>query len=540
MEADYVSLLRATKTPNKNRRFAPFNWITGPLAMVARTLFGVATDEDVQRLMFHVNNLYKQGKHLATLQTMQLTALQNIDNQVQRQSNHLSSLVNLTGLLFATVMPDATQRQRLTPTILLLQGELAATISEFKDTIEQYHDAVHKLDHGILSPDLIPPIELTKILDHVTQQLPTHLHLAFPNTPDELDPYYRSEIMQLLPGNQSIRAILHIPVYDQHDIYTTYYPRPTPSRTPHNPIQRYQWDGQVTQIIINHDHTRFMETNTITKDLPCLAGPPKVCPRPMAAITDPHHNCLFRLLTNTAETRQSEPCPLTIIPQTAVTVTPLDQTHWLITTNQNITIQSTCLDMPNNPKQQIQQPNQTLHGDAILTVPSHCDTQLPGIYISLTTQFSSSADIPTPQKTTHKSNIANIELVYQVQHTENSIHQQFLNDYHKLSELQKNIDQGTRRHTTYEDIQQEIQAATTKQHLAPIWITHYISIFGWCLFVILVGVIMTLVCTYRHKIGIWRREMDTLVPDHFTPRMPELKSVTYRRAVIPPLATIDL
>jgi hypothetical protein len=106
--------------------------------------------------------------------------------------------------------------------------------------------------------------------------------------------------------------------------------------------------------------------------------------------------------------------------------------------------------------------------------------------------------------------------------------------------LQTTIDHVTRTPTTYEDIEQEIITATTKQQLMPIWITHYVSIVGWCMFIILVGTFLALIWMYRRKLGIWRREIDTLVPDHFTPRMPELKRVTYQRATIPLLANIDL
>jgi hypothetical protein len=156
--------------PGKNRcraSFNPLSWITGSFGSVARELFGVASMEDVNNMNKCLDVLLQKIDKLVTLQKLHITALKQIQGEIEKQKTDIRTLVSLTGILFDTVLPSVQNRANLEGVVMFLHGELIATLRTFRSVIGQFIRIIEVLDRGYITPQMIPQEELITALQHI-------------------------------------------------------------------------------------------------------------------------------------------------------------------------------------------------------------------------------------------------------------------------------------------------------------------------------------------------------------------------------------
>lgn len=521
VEKEYEHLLQETQQAmvvktRETRSLNPIDWISGSMGSIARELFGVASAEDVNRLNAYVDVLYQKDKKIVSLQTLHITALREVEGQIQRQKDQLTSLVNLTTTLFGTLMPEITDRRTLSPTVLFLHGDMATTLTTFRNTIQQLLRIVDMLHKGYMSPELVPLKELSRALEHIQTQIPGGMHLVYGGVGKErndLYPYYHNQLASMLPGNQDIRGVLQIPIAEPKNQFRIFQVVPFPSRVKGpDAKQRFRWMGAETYVAMTRDQDKYTELGPWFSSSSCLPGPPMVCPAHMAFTTDPRNTCLFQLLTAEIHAQDGK-CPFENVDEQFTMVRAVSEIEWVVTTNEVLTIRPSCLD-PENPSLPITKLHGfTVTGEAIVVIPRHCTATVGNYLVPLRLRV-------TTGDRGLQSNMQPFDFpvndLLQLQGDlleEDHVRDQFMKTYKDLTALNENL---TEYDHTSEDVYNVIAKMSNVNEeikkLEPVWVTHYMSFGGWIIFIIVIAITTMIIIKFRRQILTWTTDWSSLIP----------------------------
>ena len=504
------------KTRRPQRSLNPFDWIEGSLGSIARRLFGVASAEEVSRINSYVDVLYRRDQKIASLQTLHITALKGIEGQIEKQKHQLTSLVNFTGTLFEALLPGVKDRKVLSETILLLHAELATTLSTFRNTIQKLLRLVELLTRGYVSPELLPIEELAQTLDHIETQIPPGMRLVYGDgneTKDDLYPYYHNPLATIIPGKQDIRGILQIPIADEKNRFEIYRVVPFPTRS--NGIQgkqRFQWAGSETFVAMTSNHQRYTELGPWFSKKRCLPGPPVICSAHMVISTNPEEKCLFQLLTGKLNNKKIQ-CPFEQVNEGVTIVQSINEVEWAVTTNEELTVKSSCLDIedPSAPMRKL--PRFTITGEAVVIIPKHCTSTIGNYLVPLRISITTGNEDIQSQIRGFQLPIQ--ELLKQQGETlhEDKVQQTVIDAYQQLLLLGKNM---SSHDPTSEEVYQVIATMSNVdaeiQKMQPIWVTHYMSFAGWLTLSMIIIVAMIVLVKFRKRIMSWTTDWSSIVP----------------------------
>jgi hypothetical protein len=447
---------------------------------------------------------------------LHITAIKEVEGQIQKQQDQLSSLVNLTGTLFGTLLPEVKDRRTLSTTVLFLHGELATTLTTFRNTIQQLLRLVELMNRGYVSPEILPVEDLSNALKHVKTQIPQGMELVFggdKNVKNEFYPYYHNQLTSLLPGKQDIRGILQIPIADPKNKFKVYRVLPFPTRHKNNRSrQRFRWTGSETFVAMTSDYKRYAELGPWFSNKMCLPGPPMVCPAHMVFSIDPSTQCLFQLLTRKIQSQKGQ-CHFETVDESITVVQAVNEVEWIVTTNEVLTIRPSCLDVE-NPSWPIQRlDGLTVTGEAIVNIPRHCMATIGNYLVPLRLRVTTGT--PGIQRQIQVSNVPVQDLLriqgrtLQADHLQNK----FMDAYQQLLNLGENV--SAYDHTSedvYDVISKMSNVSEEIRKLEPVWVTHYMSFGGWVVFVIIISVVLVLLVRFRRKIISWTTDWSTVVP----------------------------
>jgi len=421
--------------------------------------------------------------------------------------------VNITGTLFGELMPEAGARSSLPDVILFLHGELATTLTAFRNTIQQYLRVIDMLNRGFASPDILPVKELSKILIHVKEQMPQDMQLVYGNGNESLYPYYHNRLASIMPGKNDIRGIIQIPIASPDNRFQIYKALPFPTSTNNETNkQRFRWAGADTYVAMSMDRSRFTELGPWFSPKTCLNGPPMVCPAQTVIATDPSTQCLFQILTGDIHHTKGH-CPLETVNEKVTVVKPINETEWVISTTEMLNVKPSCLDIHNPALPLMSMHGFAVTGELIISVPRHCTALVGNYMIPLRLQVMT-------RNTVTKTALMDMDLDIQQlldlkgqALEEDHLHDRFLVALQDLSALNGSL--AGYDHTS-EDIYRIISKMTNLHEefdkLKPVWLTHYMSLGGWAFTILIVLVALYLVIKCRRRILSWTLDMSTIIP----------------------------
>ena len=469
---------------------------------MAREVFGIASAEDVERLNANVDILFQKDQTIATLQTLHITAVKELEGQIEKQRTQLSSLVNLTGTMFGTLLPEVKNRNVLQPMVLFLHGEMATTLTSFRATIQQFLRVIDMLNRGFASPDILPLKELSKALEHIRSQVPSDMRLVYGNSNESLYPYYHNQLTTMLPGKKDIRGTIQIPIADPDNLFKIYKAIPFPTRVgDESGKSRFKWSGTSTYVAMTPNKARFTDLGPWFTPMACLTGPPMVCPTQTIISTDPSTQCLFQILTGDLHQSKGH-CPLEAVEEDLIVIRPINEIEWVISTNEPLAVKPSCLD-PDDPSLPLTMMHGfTVRGEVIVSVPRHCTASIGNYMVPLRLRMMTG---------NHKVRTELLDTDLDIQHLldlkgqaleEDRLHNRFIDAFQGLQDLNSSVNTPD---TTSEDIYRIIAKMSNvneeMQKLQPVWVTHYMSLGGWIFFGLLAFAACIFILKCRSKVS---------------------------------------
>ena len=522
VENEYQNLIHETQQtmqveePRK-RSLNPIDWIGGSLGSIARELFGIASAEDVSRINSYVDVLLQKDNKISSLQSLHITAVRDLEGQIQGQKDQLAALVNLTGTLFETLMPEVEDRQILSSTVLFLHGELASTLTTFRDTVQNLLRMMELLNRGYVSPDILPIKDLHQTLEHIKSQIPKDMEIVYDNEgsqKQELYPYYHNRLASLLPGKQDIRGVLQIPIANKRNKFKVYKVFTFPSRQENDRTgHRFRWSGTETFVALTPEQDKYAELGPWFDDKRCLPGPPMICPAHMGFSTDPNSQCLYQLITGKMDPSKSQ-CKFESVNKDIIVVRAINEVEWVISTNQELVVKPSCVDTenPNWPIQRMD--GSTILGEVIVTVPRHCMAMIGRYIIPLRLRITNGIPEVKNRIKTVEFSMKDLATVHEKTSQENRLRNTFFEAYQQVMEMKKKAnDTNKDTNEVYEIISKMTNIKEEMDKLKPVWVTHYMSFGGWVIFTVLIIVTIALVYRFRNQI-MSCTDGSSMVPNH--------------------------
>ena len=503
------SITKDTAT-KKRSLLNPISWITGSLGSIARELFGVASAEDVERMNSYLDILAAKDEKINTLQKLHLTVIKKIQGEIELQKRDVSTLVNMTGILFDTLLPSVKDRSNFQNLVVFLHGEMIATLRAFKSTIDQYLRIIELLDRGYISPQVIPTKDLSEAIDHIQRNLPQQMTMIYGTEKKDLYPYYHGQLAYRIPGSGDIRGVLRIPMATPNSKYRMYKVIPFPTRMDKNPLKRYKWQGTRTFVALTPDQKNYVELGPWFMETNCLKGPPRICPVKMAFTTDPETDCLSQLLIGKTKATAQPECRFDLVNENVTVIEAIGVLDWALSTNENVTMSPTCMDLQNPNRIPRREKSLKLTGEIIITIPRHCSAIIGKYMIPIRLRVTSGLkDIQTQTDPMEYSSILTED---QEQELEGEyLHEQFMKAYQEMAKMRaetSGFDHDNQ--DVHEIIQRMGNISEEIDKIRPGWFHDYVSYTGWTFFVICVITGLGVIVYYRMKMISWTR---ALIPE---------------------------
>ena len=196
-------------------------------------LTGTATTKDIHSIKTRINQLIAtQSSQCDTL--VHIVSILNVTQYVTQVNRH-----NINNLIDAihTATKDINNLYNVT-TSLASSITFNQMILHIRSVFANLHDSMHYLctlsthtmdyidatTSGILSPHVLPVVDLQKMLQHIADTLPPTLHL--PISPMDTLHFYRYLCMHILIENKQFLLLIDIPIQDRacqitiHQVFT--------------------------------------------------------------------------------------------------------------------------------------------------------------------------------------------------------------------------------------------------------------------------------------------------------------------------------
>ena len=146
-------------------------------------------------------------------------SINNLIDAIQTTSQDISNLYNLTTSLAASI-----NFNQMVPHIRSVFANLLDSLHYLHTISTHTMNYIDAATSGILSPHVLPVVDLQKMLQHIADTLPPTLHL--PISPDNTLHFYRYLCTQVLIENKQFLLLVDIPIQDRacqitiHEVFT--------------------------------------------------------------------------------------------------------------------------------------------------------------------------------------------------------------------------------------------------------------------------------------------------------------------------------
>ena len=193
-------------------------------------LFGTVSEDDLQSINRNINKLATNQRKISHVVAESLTLLndtrvhviqnrQALNNVILSISNLGSQLRNLTAKLEQSIL----ELTFVTTTIVQIGNyleEIKRTIMHAKFYVEHLKLKFNILSLGHMSPTLILPRQLQRLLEDIKSKLPPHLQLT--HDPKNIWTFYKFLTCATIISNEKILVIVSLPLVNIHHKYFIY------------------------------------------------------------------------------------------------------------------------------------------------------------------------------------------------------------------------------------------------------------------------------------------------------------------------------
>ena len=260
LQTDFQSLQQDISGPahfKTPRDLNPLHWVSQAFGSIARSIFGVAADDDLTRLEGKVRTLYQQQEKLYTFRQLHITTMKIFESQLHQQQQHIHNLTQFTRLLVTSLVPSKANRQKLTANVMILYGEIDSTLTQLQTIITQLQLAVNQLRQNRLPHHFLQQSELQSALLHIQGLLPPDHQFVF-HPHRSIQQYYVTPLVLLLPGTLELRGVINIPIYTPDQQYTIHHILPFPSRLANTSSRRFQIQPTHSWAAVNEQRRLFI------------------------------------------------------------------------------------------------------------------------------------------------------------------------------------------------------------------------------------------------------------------------------------------
>ena len=217
--ASTVNLLNSNQPPTTTRHkrsLLPF------LGTALSWLTGTATTKDICSIRTRINQLIAtQSSQCDTL--VHIVSILNITRYATQVNRHsINSLIDAVH----TAAQDINNLYNVTTSLASsinfnqMTLHLRSVFANLRDTMQYLHTiSTHAMDYidaatsGMLSPHVLPVVDLHEILQHIADTLPPTLHL--PISPMDTLHFYRYLCTHVLIENKQFLLLIDIPIQDR-------------------------------------------------------------------------------------------------------------------------------------------------------------------------------------------------------------------------------------------------------------------------------------------------------------------------------------
>jgi hypothetical protein len=251
-----------------------------------------------------------------------------------------------------------------------------ATANALYTAVTELKGMVRALQEGYLSPEIMSPEQLYTVLQQLTLDIPTDLHLIYPADPKGLDPYYSLPLTRHIPSRDIIRGALRVPLKQSlaPTLLISIVPFPT---TTINGKER---------IILSAENTylAYMERDNGVKELGecfdmenCLRGDPIVCPlqayNPSLRQTTCHQDIMKGDMDGIKKN-----CKIRKVLSQSTIATHTGKETWAVSTPRAVEAKVRCLDSAHRLQEK---PDMKLDGTYLIQIPRNCTMRVDDVMI---------------------------------------------------------------------------------------------------------------------------------------------------------------
>ena len=339
-----------TNTQSK-RSLLPF------LGTALSWLTGNATTKDIHSIKTRINQLIATQTlqcntlvHIVSILNVTRYATQvnrhsinNLIDAVHTTSQDINNLYNLTMSLAASI--------NFNQMILHIRSVFA----NLQDSLHYLHTvSTHTMDYidattsNILSPHVLPVVDLQKMLQHITDTFPPTLHL--PISPEDTLHFYRHSCTHILIENKQFLLLINIPIQDRahqitiHQVFTLDIPHGNYSAC---------YDINTRYFGVMKDATMGLELSTAQFQA-CQQANGHFChiSTPLQPLANPP-TCIAALYTKSKASITSK-CSLQLCKTTTTTLpTQITPDVWILTTPAMALVNTLTLICPEKPMETI-------------------------------------------------------------------------------------------------------------------------------------------------------------------------------------------
>ena len=264
---------------------------------LSHSLFGTATEKDLDVLRRHMNNMVSVEKKFIEAFHSESDSMHSYMTANTQQINNILTTVHLNHDSLVTLHNEMehslNQVVKTFSTLMHILINQTTALNFLSHQLDNFFHGIEKLQNGQLSPFLIPPHVLQTCLDEVHQKLVQRFpsfHVAFHHIRD----FYDMEFIYLRHGN-SIFVTLKIPITPQAHKFSLF-------RITTFPIPLHNASTQATQLLdvtpflaVSTDTKFFMEMDDATVDS-CKGSHVKQCPNAHYITSSDFPTCSIALL----------------------------------------------------------------------------------------------------------------------------------------------------------------------------------------------------------------------------------------------------
>jgi len=384
----------STKGLRRRRR----GWVNA-IGNAMWTMFGTATDQDLQQVREKVDGLGSSNTALVHSFNDQLSILKQINEHANKEDQRITSTVeavkalqNVSDKLYQQVSQNSAAVKHATR--LAVYSQLVSALNYFRNRITELHVAQHKLRMGYLDSNFIHPATLLSILEVIEKRIPDRFDMIQKPELKNMRAYYQWQICTEVPTLDAIRALVRIPLATADEAFEVYNVIPFPT---YSKFRRMALHDIEAKIAVSPDRTKF---TPLPRDVTanCITGSTLICPQNHAYLTKPSEHCMYGMIMNQNVT-PSRRCVYGEIPHPRPIIASLSPVQWAISTAQTETITLLCMkNLSGVPDQLLAvEDSISVTGNTLLHLPLHCMARAETweIPLRLNTIGSSSMSIPT-------------------------------------------------------------------------------------------------------------------------------------------------